>query len=125
MNEKPTRESDTEEINKDQIIQNLEDEVVQKQLEIEELSEKNMETQVALQTEISQLKKKLKELKADDGSTRQSTRQKQLSERKLAELSVEHEMLQKQVNQMKEFLQENQQEGINEMEESLTYTSAK
>ena len=104
MNEKPTRESDTEEINKDQIIQNLEDEVVQKQLEIEELSEKNMETQVALQTEISQLKKKLKESKADDGSTRQSTRQKQLSERKLAELNVEHEMLQKQVNQMKEFL---------------------
>ena len=125
MNERPTRESDTEEINKDQIIQNLEDEVVQKQLEIEELSEKNMETQVALQTEISQLKKKLKESKADDGSTRQSTRQKQLSERKLAELSVEHEMLQKQVNQMKEFLQENQQEGTNEMEESLTYTSAK
>ena len=67
MTEKPTRESDTEEINKDQIIQNLEDEVVQKQLEIEELSEKNMETQVALKTEISQLKKKLKESKADDG----------------------------------------------------------
>ena len=125
MNERPTRESDTEEINKDQIIQNLEDEVVQKQLEIEELSEKNMETQVALQTEISQLKKKLKESKADDGSNRQSTRQKQLSERKLAELNVEHEMLLKQVNQMKEFLQENQQKGTNEMEESLTYTSAK
>ena len=44
MTEKPTRESDTEEINKDQVIQNLEDEVVQKQLEIEEISEKNMET---------------------------------------------------------------------------------
>ena len=54
------------------------------------------------------MKKKLKESKADDGQSRQSTRQKQLSERKLAELSVEHEMLQKQVNQMKEFLQENQ-----------------
>ena len=54
------------------MIQNLEEEVQKKHLEIEELSEKNMETVVALKKEISQMKKKMKDSKGSD--VKQSTR---------------------------------------------------
>ena len=50
-----------------------------------------------------------------------------MSDRNMAALNVEHEMLQKKVNELKEFIKENESvEKLKpEMEESLTYNSAK
>ena len=52
----------------------------------------------------------MKEALKDETSpvpTKQSTRQKQVTEREIAALSVEHEMLTKQVAEMKQFIKEN------------------
>lgn len=58
---------------------------------------------------------------------KQNSRQKQASSRETAALSVEHEMLSKQVAQMKEFLRVNEGQRVPDspnMEESMTYASA-
>ena len=70
------------------------------QLEIESLEETNMENVVVLKEENKKLQKKLREAQKGETSpvpTKLSNRQKQMSSRETAALSVEHEMLSKQV----------------------------
>ena len=102
------------------------------QLEIESLEEANMENVAILKEENKKLQKKLKEALKGETSpvpTKQSTRQKQVSARETAALSVEHDLLTKQVAQMKDFIRVNEQKvpesPTPDMEETMTYATAK
>lgn len=117
--------------NSDQVVSQLQDQIAQMQLEIESLEETNMENVVVLKEENKKLQKKLKEAQKGETSpvpTKSSNRQKQMSSRETAALSVEHEMLSKQVAQMKEYLKANEGQQVPgsptpNMEESMTYAS--
>ena len=84
-----------------------------------------MENVAILKEENKKLQKKLKEAsKEETPPTKQSAKQKQISEREITALSVEHEMLAKQVAEMKEFIKTNEQKTTPNMEESMTYATA-
>ena len=108
---KPTVDGDGDQTG---IIIKLEEQLLKKTADIEELEEANMQEVIILKEENKKLSKKLKQLSSDPNSLAlepQGTSQKQLTQRQVAALSVEHDELSKKVEEMKLFLSQNEHQN--------------